>query len=118
MSNLHSSAKNIEKCAAEQSVDHLFIAGSQYNLRLLPPIKLIIGAATIQPSQVMFNCTVSLSSYVDQLRKTVSFQLKNLWHIRQFINKDSCHHAVRSSHLYHLASTTVMLSLHNSHAKT
>ena len=84
------------------SKTEFFVAGSPYNLRLLPQIELTIGTAKIQPVEivrnlgVMFNSTMTLSSHVNYLRRSVNFQLRNLWRIRQFIDQDSCHHAVRA----------------------
>ena len=39
---------------------------------------------------------MTLSSHVSSLRRSINFQLRNLWRIRQFIDQDSCHHAVRA----------------------
>ena len=39
---------------------------------------------------------MSLSSHVNLLRRSINFQVRNLWRIRRFIDQDSCHHAVRA----------------------
>ena len=84
------------------SKTEFFVAGSPYNLRLLPQIELTIGTAIIKPVEivhnlgVMFNSTMTLSSHVNHLPRSINFQLRNLWHIRQFIDQDSCHHSVRA----------------------
>ena len=45
---------------------------------------------------VMFNSTMTPSSHVNYLRRSINFQLRSLWRIRQFIDQDSCHHTVRA----------------------
>ena len=39
---------------------------------------------------------MTLSSHVNYLRRSMNFQLRNLWRIRQFIDQDSYHHTVRA----------------------
>ena len=39
---------------------------------------------------------MTLSSHVNYLRRSINFQLRSLWRIRQFIDQDSCHYAVRA----------------------
>ena len=84
------------------SKTEFFVAASPYYLRRLPQIELTIGTTRIKPSEivrnlgVMFNSTMSLSSHVNLLRRSINFQVRNLWRIRRFIDQDSCHHAVRA----------------------
>ncbi|XP_072018424.1 uncharacterized protein [Amphiura filiformis] len=82
------------------SKTEFFVAGSPYNLKHLTQIELAIGTAKTTPSEtvrnldVMFNPTMTLSSHVNFLRRSINFQLRNLWRIRQFIDQDTCHLAV------------------------
>ena len=84
------------------SKTEFFVAGSTYSLRLLPQIELKIGTVTIKPSEVirnlgvMVNSSMTLSSHVNYLRRSINFQIRNLWRIRRFVDQDSCHHAVRA----------------------
>jgi hypothetical protein len=84
------------------SKTEFFVAGSPYNLKHLPQIELTIGTAKIKPSEivrnlgVVFNSTMDLSRHVNQLRRSINFQLRNMWRIRHFITQDACHHAVRA----------------------
>ena len=39
---------------------------------------------------------MSLTAHVNNLRKTILFHIRNLWRIRRFIDKETCHHAVRA----------------------
>ena len=50
---------------------------------------------------VMFDSTMTLSSHVNYLRRSINFQLRNLWRVHQFIDQDSCHHAVRALITYY-----------------
>ena len=36
------------------------------------------------------------TTHVDNLRKTILFHIRTLWRIRRFIDKETCHHAVRA----------------------
>ena len=79
-----------------------FICGSTYNLKRLPPVEITIGSASIKPSQsirnlgVMFDPTLSLSSHVNMLRRTINFHIRNLWRIRRYIDQNTCHHVARA----------------------
>ncbi len=56
-------------------------------------------------------CLCQVTS-TNSMHKSISFQLKNVWHICQFINKDSCHQAVRaliSSHLIYCKNNAARL---------
>ena len=55
---------------------------------------IIKPVAIVHSLRVMFNSTMTLSSHVIYLRRSINFQLRNLWRIHQFIDQNSCHHAV------------------------
>jgi hypothetical protein len=84
------------------SKTEFFIAGSAYNLKLLPSVEITIGSAKIKPSEtirnlgVMFNPTLSLSCHVDMLRRSINFHIRNLWRIRRYIDQNTCHHVARA----------------------
>lgn len=86
------------------SKSELFITGSYHNLKLLDlaDIELAIGGSSIKLSPVIRNLgcfldsNMSLTPHVNNLRKTILFHIRNLWRIRRFIDKETCHHAVRA----------------------
>ena len=84
------------------SKTEFFVCGSAYNLKHLPPVEIKIGSANIKPSDsirnlgVTLNPTLSLSSHVDTLRRSINFHIKNLWRIRRYIDQNTCHHVARA----------------------
>ena len=81
-----------------------FVAGTSYNIKQLSldKIELTIGSSTIKPSKVIrnlgvyFDNTMTLSSHIDNVRRSVLFHIRNLWRIRKFIDTATCHHAARA----------------------
>ncbi len=63
---------------------------------------LTIGGCKIQVSPIIrnlgcyFDANMSLTAHVDNLRRTVLFHTKNLWRIRRYIDKNTCHHVARA----------------------
>ena len=51
----------------------------------------------------MFNSTMTLSSNVNYLHRSIGFQLRNLWRIRQFMNTRSRLQPPRSSVTHHFS---------------
>ena len=68
----------------------------------LDKIELTIGTSTIKPSKVIrnlgvyFDNTMTLSSHIDNVRRSVLFHIRNLWRIRKFIDTETCHHDSRA----------------------
>ena len=80
-----------------------FIAVSPHNRRKLPSnIHLQIGNNVIIPSDtvrnlgVLFDGQLSMSSHITSLCSSVTYHLRNITRIRRFLDRDSCHHIVRS----------------------
>ena len=81
-----------------------FVSGTPYNIKqlCLDKIELTIGSSTIKPSKVMrnlgvyFHYTMTLSSHIDSVRRSVLFHIRSLWRIRKFIDTITCHHAARA----------------------
>ena len=76
---------------------------SDYYQRQLPDITLTIGDSCIKPSQTIrnlgafFDSNMSMAAHITNLSRTITFHLRNITQIiRRFIDKDTCHHAVRS----------------------
>ncbi len=106
------------------SKTEFFIAGADNKLKLLnlSNIELLIGNSKIKLSPVIRNLgcfmdsNLSLTSHVDNLRKSILFHIRNLWRIRPFINKDTCHHSVRAlvtSRLDYCNALFTLLSVNN-----
>ena len=84
------------------SKSEFFIAGSKFNLKHLDldNFALTIGESNIKASPFIRNLgfyidsNLSLTTHVDNLRKTILFHIRTLW--RRFIDKETCHHAVRA----------------------
>ena len=78
------------------------IAASTHTLRTLPPIALDLGEAEITPSQsvrnlgVFFDASMSMSSHIINLSRSVHFQLRNISRIRRFLDFESCHQVIRA----------------------
>ena len=80
-----------------------FIAASTYHHKHLPPnITLKIGNEHIKPSETIrnlgafFDSHMTMSSYINNVTKTVTFHLRNIGRIRKYIDQTTCHHAARS----------------------
>ena len=81
-----------------------FVAGSTYNMRniQLNDITLEIGSSKIMPSTVIrnlgiyFDSSMSLTSHIDSLRRSILYHIRNIWRIRKYIESDTCHHVVRA----------------------
>ena len=79
-----------------------FIAISSHNKRKMPPVHLQIGTEIVLPSEtvrnlgVLFDNQLSMSSHVTSLCTNVTYHLRNITRIRRFLDRDSCHHIIRS----------------------
>jgi hypothetical protein len=80
-----------------------FIAISPHNRLKMPSnIQLKIGTEYVLPSDsvrnlgVIFDNQLSMSSYITSLCSSVTYHLRNITRIRRFLDRDSCHHVVRS----------------------
>ena len=94
---------------------HIHIAASHYEKRL-PDITLTIGNSCIKPSQTIWNLgayfesNMTMASHITNVSRTITFHLRNILRIRRFIDKDACHHAVRSLILSRLDYCNGLLS--------
>ena len=94
----------------------LFIAISPRNKWKLPDgIKFKIGTEWLYPSTtvrklgVVFDTHLTMSSYITDLCKSLNYHLRNISRIRQNLDKDSCHHVIRSLILSRLEYANAML---------
>lgn len=60
-------------------------------------ITLHIGTNIIEPSKaIIFDPVMSMTDHITSLCKSINFHLRNLAHIRKYIDQETCHHAVRT----------------------
>ena len=85
------------------SKTEFFVAISPYNKRKLSlDVQLQIGAEIIKPSEtvrnlgVLFDSELSMSPQITSLCTNLTYHLRNITRIRRFLDRDSCHHIVRS----------------------
>ena len=106
----------VNKLKLNDSKTEFFIAASDYYQRQLPDITLTIGDSCIKPSQTIrnlgafFDSNMSMAAHITNLSRTVTFHLRNITRIRRFIDKDTCHHAIRSLVLSRLDYCNGLLS--------
>ena len=79
-----------------------FVAASPRLLPSLSGIFLTIGNTKIEPSTtvrnlgVEFDASITMSHQVTSICKSVNFHLWNLSRVRFYIDKNTCHHAIRA----------------------
>ena len=85
------------------SKTEFFVALSPYNKRKLSlDVQLQIGTEIIKPSEtvrnlgVLFDSELSMSPQITNLCTNLTYHLRNITRIRRFLDRDSCHHIVRS----------------------
>ena len=98
------------------SKTELFIAISPRNKCKLPDgIKLRIGeewlypSATVRNLGVVFDSNLTMSSHITNLCKSLIYHLRNISRIRRYLDKNSCHHIIRSLILTRLDYANAML---------
>ena len=63
---------------------------------------MIGNSQTLKPSQTTcnvgayFDSNMTMESHITNVSRTITFHLRNILRIRRYIDKDMCHHAVRS----------------------
>ena len=99
---------NVNKLKLNESKTEFFVAASLYYEKHLPEITLTIGNSHIKPSQTVRNLgayidsNMTMASHITNVSRTITFHLRNISRIRRYIDKDTCHHAVRSLILSHI----------------
>ena len=90
------------KLKLNEEKTEFLVAGSQKHLRDLNNVSLSLGNSEIFPSPgikilgVYFDCNMSMSDQINNICKSVRFQLRSVSQIRKYITKDACNHVVRS----------------------
>ena len=92
----------INKLKLNDEKTEFFIASSLYNCKLVHDITITIGESSIKPSDTLrnlgafFDTNMSMSAHITNVCKSVNFHLRNISHIRRFIDVPTCHHAIRA----------------------
>jgi hypothetical protein len=107
----------INKLKLNDSKTEFFIAASPHNQKHIPlNVSLSVGNDIIKPSKTIrnlgafFDSQMTMSSHIINVSKTVTFHLRNIGRIRKYIDKSTCHHAVRSLILSRLDYCNGLLS--------
>ena len=78
------------------------VLGSPHSTRIMPTVELNIGDSSIKPTTsvrnlgVLFDSNMSMSVHIANLRRNISFHLRNMSRIRRFLDYNSCHHVARA----------------------
>ena len=84
-----------------QDKTEFFLIANRNVSAALPDLHLSVGALSIRRSTsiknlgVTFDESLTMTSQVNTICKSVNFHIRNLWRIRRFITIDACHHVVR-----------------------
>lgn len=84
------------------------LTGSHYNLTVQPSLTLTVGNTSIHSVSsvrnigVMFDSCFTMSSQVWALCHTLNHQLRNIAHIRKYLDEDACKHIIRALITSHL----------------
>ena len=90
------------KLKLNEGKTEFIVVGSSQNLRNLNNVCPNLGTTQKFPSTsiknlgVYFDSNMSMSGQIDNICKSVRFQIKNMSQIRKYITRDACNHAVRS----------------------
>ena len=85
----------------EDKTEFLLIA-SPHHHRLLNDTRLIIDQITLNPASsvrnlgVIFDKFMNMDDHVTNMCKSINYHIRNLSRIRRYIDKDTCHAAVRA----------------------
>ena len=93
---------NVNKLKLNEDKTEFFVASSKSNLNHIYEPTLNVCGAIIKPSEavrnlgVIFDSTMSMSSHISSVSRSLNYHLRNIGRIRSYIDKDTCNHAVRS----------------------
>ena len=90
------------KLKLNDSKTEFFIATNKQDASRLVNMRLSLQDVTVLPSTsvrnlgVVFDTSMKMNEHISHLSAVVNFHLWNLWRIRRFIDKETCHSAVRA----------------------
>ena len=93
---------NVNKLKLNEDKTEFFVACSKYYLKYIDEPTLNVCGSIIKPSDsvrnlgVHFDSTMSMSSHISAVSRSLNYHLRNIGRIRNYIDKDTCNHAVRS----------------------
>ena len=92
----------MQKLKLNEEKTEFLVAGSQKHLRTLNNVSRTLGNSQIIPSPaikisgVYFDSNMSMSDQINNICKSVRFQLRSVSQIRRYITRDACNHVIRS----------------------
>ena len=115
-SGFHNAVAVIEKCVAEvnewmirnkllmneQKTESLLIISPKLRHYLPDPVHLLIGDASVEPSEsartlgVELDSFLTMSQQVTSVCRSLNFHLYNISRVRRMLTDEACNHAVRS----------------------
>ena len=95
---------NANKLKLNDGKTEFFVSASPHHRSslLMNDVKLMIGEKSFQPCKSIRNLgvtlepSVNLSHHVNLLSRSIKYHLRNLWRVRRFIDKSTCHAAARA----------------------
>ena len=93
---------NVNKLKLNEDKTEFFVASSKSNLKFIHEPSLNVCGSIITSSDsvrnlgVQFDSTMSMSSHISSISRSLNYHLRNIGHIRCYIDEDTCNHALRS----------------------
>ena len=93
---------NMNKLKLNEDKTEFFVASSKNNRNYINEPTLNVCGTIIKPSEavrnlgVIFDSSMSMSSHISSISRSLNYHLRNIGRIRSYIDKDTCNHAVRS----------------------
>ena len=93
---------NVNKLKLNEDKTEFFVASSKSNLKFINEPSLNVCGSIITSSDsvrnfaVIFDSTMSISSHISSISRSLNYHLRNIGRIRCYINEDKCNHALRS----------------------
>ena len=93
---------NVNKLKLNEDEIKLFVASSKSNLKFIHEPSLNVCGSIITSSDsvrnlgVIFDSTISMSSHISSISRSLNYRLRNIGRIRRYIDEDTCNHALPS----------------------
>ena len=85
---------NVNKLKLNEDKSEFFVASSKSNLKLCGSI--ITSSDSVRNLGVIFDTTMSMSSHISSISRSLNYHLRNIGRIRCYIDEDTYNHALRS----------------------
>ena len=93
---------NVNKLKLNEDKTEFFVASSKSNLKFIHELSLnacgsiITSSDSVRNLGVIFDSTMSISSHISSISRSLNYHLRNIGRIRCYIDEDTCNHALRS----------------------